>query len=526
MSGMTQQHADSAVRTVVVGSGPVSRDDVVAVARHGAGVTLGDDALDALGRSREVVEHLAVADVPYYGVSTGFGALATRHIPAGRRAQLQRSLIRSHAAGSGAEVEREVVRALMLLRLSTLATGRTGVRPGTAVAYARILDAGITPVVREYGSLGCSGDLAPLAHCALAVMGEGEVRTAGGELAHAAEALAAAGLEPVELAEKEGLALINGTDGMLGMLVLALHDVSVLVATADVAAAMSVEALLGTDRVFADDLQQMRPHPGQRASAANLRSLLAGSAIVASHRGPECTRVQDAYSLRCAPQVHGAVRDTVAHAQAVADRELAAAIDNPVVTPDGRVESNGNFHGAPIGYVLDFLAIAVADLASMSERRTDRFLDTARSGGLPAFLADDPGVDSGHMIAQYTQAAIVSELKRLAVPASVDSIPSSAMQEDHVSMGWNAARKLRRAVDGLTRVLAVEVLTAARGLDLRRPLEPAAGTGAVRDLVRGSVAGPGSDRYLAPEIEAVVELVRSGAVAAAADAAVGPLSRP
>ncbi|HEX6326744.1 MAG TPA: histidine ammonia-lyase [Jiangellaceae bacterium] len=510
--------------TVHVGTGPLAPADVVAVARYGTGVELTDEALAAIAKTREVVEHLAAADLPYYGVSTGFGALATRHIPADRRAQLQRSLIRSHAAGSGEEVEREVVRGLMLLRLSTLATGRTGVRPVTATTYAAMLNAGITPVVREFGSLGCSGDLAPLAHCALALMGEGEVRTAAGKLVSAGEALRAAGIEPVELAEKEGLALINGTDGMLAMLVLAGHDLNGLLRTADVAAAMSVEALLGTDRVFAADLQDLRPHPGQAASATNLRMLLAGSGVVASHRGPDCTRVQDAYSLRCAPQVHGAARDTLAHAEAVASRELAAAIDNPVVAPDGRVESNGNFHGAPVAYVLDFLAIATADLAGISERRTDRFLDVARSGGLPAFLADDPGVDSGHMIGQYTQAAIVSELKRLAVPASVDSIPSSAMQEDHVSMGWNAGRKLRRAIDGLGRVLAVELLTAARALDLRAPLEPAAGTGAVRDAIRAHVPGPGADRYLAPEIEAVVQLVRDGIIVEAAESAAGPLS--
>jgi histidine ammonia-lyase len=510
--------------TVHVGTGPLAPADVVAVARDGAGVALTDEALAAIAKTREVVEHLAAADLPYYGVSTGFGALATRHIPVERRAQLQRSLIRSHAAGSGDEVEREVVRGLMLLRLSTMASGRTGVRPVTARTYAAMLDAGITPVVREYGSLGCSGDLAPLAHCALALMGEGEIRTADGERVHATEALRDAGIEPVTLAEKEGLALINGTDGMLAMLILAAHDLTRLLRTADVAAAMSVEALLGTDRVFAADLQEMRPHPGQAAAATNLRMLLAGSGVVASHRGPDCTRVQDAYSLRCAPQVHGAARDTLDHAEAVAERELAATIDNPVVTPDGRVESNGNFHGAPVGYVLDFLAIAAADLASISERRTDRFLDVARNGGLPAFLADDPGVDSGHMIAQYTQAAIVSELKRLAVPASVDSIPSSAMQEDHVSMGWNAGRKLRRAVDGLRRVLAVELLTAARALDLRAPLEPAAGTGAVRDAIRPHVPGPATDRYLAPEIDAVVALVRDGTIVAAAESAVGPLS--
>src|SRR4051812_9429967 len=422
--------------TVTVGTGAVSFADVVAVARDGARVDLSPEALAEVRRTRAVIEGLADDAEPHYGVSTGFGALATRHIPTPLRAQLQRSLVRSHAAGSGAEVEREVVRALMLLRLSTLATGRTGVRVETAQAYAAMLDAGLMPVVHEYGSLGCSGDLAPLSAVALALMGEGDVRDDAGELHPAADALRRHGIEPVRLAEKEGLALVNGTDGMLGMLLLALADLGVLLTTADVAAAMSVEALLGTDAVFADDLQRLRPHPGQAASAANLRALLAGSGVMASHRGPECTRVQDAYSLRCAPQVHGAARDTVEHAAAVAGRELAAAIDNPVVTVDGRVESNGNFHGAPVGYVLDFLAIAVADVAAMSERRTDRFLDVARSNGLPPFLAHEPGVDSGLMIAQYTAAGIVSELKRLAVPASVDSIPSSAMQEDHVSMGW------------------------------------------------------------------------------------------
>jgi histidine ammonia-lyase len=523
MSTATTETRAETRTEVVVGVGPVSFDDVVAVARHGAGVRLGDDARKALEQARGVVEELAAAETPAYGISTGFGALATRHIPTEMRAQLQKSLVRSHAAGSGPEVEREVTRALMLLRLSTLATGHTGVRPETAQLMADLLSHGITPVVHEYGSLGCSGDLAPLSHCALALMGEGPVRRADGSPTDAATALAEAGLEPVELAAKEGLALINGTDGMLGMLVLALTDLRNLTAVADVAAAMSVEAQLATDRVFAEDLQALRPHPGQAASAANLRRMLADSGVVASHRGPDCNRVQDAYSLRCSPQVHGAVRDTCDHAAVVAGRELASAIDNPVVV-DGRVESNGNFHGAPVGYVLDFLAIAAADLASISERRTDRFLDRSRSHGLPPFLAADPGVDSGHMIAQYTQAAIVSELKRLAVPASVDSIPSSAMQEDHVSMGWSAARKLRRSVDGLTRVLAVEVLTAARALDLRAPLEPSPATGAVLRLLREHVEGPGPDRHLAPEIEATVGLVSSGAVRTAVEEVIGDLA--
>ncbi len=524
MPGALDWHMSSS--SVAVGTGPVSPEELVAVARGGASVELAPDAVEAIGAARAVVDELAAAATPAYGISTGFGALATRHIPTEMRAQLQRSLVRSHAAGSGPEVEREVVRALMLLRLSTLATGHTGVRLETAQLMASMLSHQITPIVREYGSLGCSGDLAPLSHCALALMGEGEVRDADGVLMPAAEALAKAGLAPVELAAKEGLALINGTDGMLGMLLMAIADLRMLLRTADVAAAMSVEGQLATDRVFAPELQAIRPHPGQALSAANLTRVLADSGVVASHRGPDCNRVQDAYSLRCSPQVHGGARDTVEHAAQVAGRELASAVDNPVVLADqGRVESNGNFHGAPVAYVLDFLAIVAADVASISERRTDRFLDKARSHGLPPFLADDPGVDSGHMIAQYTQAAIVSEMKRLAAPASVDSIPSSAMQEDHVSMGWSAARKLRRSVDGLTRVVAIEVLTAARALDLRRPLEPSPATAAVVRLLRSSgIEGPGPDRHLSPEIETAVELVRSGAVLASVEEVIGELA--
>ncbi|HEY6795008.1 MAG TPA: histidine ammonia-lyase [Kineosporiaceae bacterium] len=510
---------------VLLGAGPLTPADVVAVAREGTGVVLADAALAALAAGRAHVAELAARDEPVYGVSTGFGALATRHIATADRERLQRSLVRSHAAGAGPHVEREVVRALMVLRLRTMATGRTGVRPETAQAYAGLLNAAITPVVHEYGSLGCSGDLAPLAAVALALTGEGEVHDAAGDRRPAAAALAAAGLHPVTLAAKEGLALINGTDGMLGMLLLGLADLGVLLRTADIAAALSVEALLGTDRAFAADLMALRPHPGQAASAANLRALLAGSPIVASHRTPDCTRVQDAYSLRCSPQVHGAARDTAEHAATVARRELAAAVDNPVVTVDGRVESNGNFHGAPVGYVLDFLAVAVADLASLSERRTDRALDVARSHGLPPFLAADPGVDSGLMIAQYTAAGIVAELKRLAVPASVDSIPSSALQEDHVSLGWHAGRKLRRAIDGLAAVLAVELVTAARALDLRRPLRPAPATAAaVAALREAGVGGPGPDRHLAPELEIVADLVRHGMVLRATENVAGVLS--
>jgi histidine ammonia-lyase len=412
---------------------------------------------------------------------------------------------------------------MMVLRLHTLSTGRTGVRPEVVTALAGLLNAGLVPVVHEFGSLGCSGDLSPLAHVALVLQGEGHVLAADGSTRPAAEALAAAGLAPIQLVEKEGLALINGTDGMLGMLALALADLEDLVRVADVTAAMSVEALLGTDRAFAADLIAMRPHPGQAASAANLRRLLAGSGIVASHRHDTTHLVQDAYSMRCAPQVAGSLRDTMAHARLVAERELASVIDNPVLTEDGRVESNGNFHGAPVAHVLDFLAIPVADVASISERRTDRLLDRNRNQGLPPFLAHEVGVDSGYMIAQYTAAGIVSELKRQAVPASVDSIPSSAMQEDHVSMGWASGRSLSAAVDGLRRVLAIELITAARALDLRAPLAPAAGTGAARDALRAVVAGPGPDRIVSGEIHAAEALLASGGVLDAVAVAVGEL---
>ncbi|MDR8019436.1 histidine ammonia-lyase [Nesterenkonia aerolata] len=509
---------------VILGDRPLTVEEVSAVAREGAAVEISASAQQRIQHARTVVEDHAGSERAIYGVSTGFGALAHTLIDAESRDALQLALVRSHAAGTGTEVEAEVVRAMMLLRLQTFTTGRTGVRLSTAQRYAALLNHGFTPVVYEYGSLGCSGDLAPLAHCALAVIGEGQVRSAEGRLLGADEAFTQLQMEPrYALAAKEGLALINGTDGMLGMLALSLVDLAGLVRTAEVATAMSIEALLGTDRVFAEEVQAVRAHHGQSISAANLRALLADSEIVASHRGEDCSIVQDAYSLRCAPQVAGAVRDTLAHAQRVAEVELAAAVDNPVVLDDGRIESNGNFHGAPVGYVLDFLAIATADLASIGERRTDRMLDPARSHGLPAFLGDDPGLDSGFMIAQYTQASMVSELKRLAAPASVDSIPSSAMQEDHVSMGWAAGRKLRRGVDALTRVVAIEVLIAARALDLRRPLCSAPATSAVIGAVRDVIPAVGEDRYLSPEIEAAVALVRSGTVVSAAESAAGKL---
>ena len=499
--------------SVRLGPEGLTRAELLAVARGAEHVVIDEAVLGRLGSQREAIEVMVKSGVPVYGVSTGFGSLATTFVAPEQRRALQRALIRSHAAGVGPEVEVEVVRAMMVSRLTTLCSGVTGVQPATAQAYAAMLNAHITPVVYEYGSLGCSGDLAPLAHVALALMGEGDVTLRDGTRTHAADALGAAGLAPVELAEKEGLALLNGTDGMLGQLILAIEDGENLLALADVAASLSIQALRGTDRVFISELQALRPHPGQARSAANLLALLADSEIVNSHAS-DTTQVQDAYSLRCAPQVHGAARDTFAHASTVADVELVSAIDNPSVLSDGTLSSNGNFHGAPVAYVLDFLAIVVADVASMAERRTDRLLDVHRNYGLPAFLAHQAGVDSGLMIAQYTQAAMVSEMKRLASPASVDSIPSSAMQEDHVSMGWHAARKLRRSLDALADVVAIELVASSRAMALRAPLRASPLTAPVVDLVNEVTGGPGPDRSLSPQLRDVGQLVRSGSVLA------------
>ena len=532
---MTQGHPDD-ISPVVITPAGVSIGEVVAVARHGAPVAVSDEAVAAMTRSHQTASDLIAGDAAVYGLSTGFGALADRYIEPEQRAALQVGLVRSHAATVGDEVDTEVVRAMMLLRAATLAKGFSGVRPVLATALTDLLNHQLTPVVREHGSLGCSGDLAPLAHAALALIGEGDVDdasdTAGTDAGAAdpptrrpaAEALQHAGLTPLVLEAKEGLALTNGTDGMLGHLCLALHDAAEALKAADVAAAMSVEALMGTDQAFRAELIALRPHPGQAASAANLMRLLEGSAVVASHR-LEDTRVQDAYSLRCAPQVLGACRDTLDHARQIAERELRSAIDNPVVLPDQYlVASCGNFHGAPVAYAADFLAIALADVASIAERRVDRLLDRTRSHGLPAFLAGDPGVDSGLMLAQYSAAALVADSKRLATPASVDSIPTSAMQEDHVSMGWAAGTKLRRVVANITRVVAIELMTAARALELRAPLQPSPATAAVLEGIRAAgVPGVGPDRYLAPEIDRTTELVRSGKIVAWAETVTGPL---
>ena len=508
--------------TVTLRGAGLREEQVVAVARHGEKVALAAGARTRMERSRARVERAARSREPVYGVSTGFGALAGTRVAPLRQPELQLALIRSHAAGMGPPVDDEVVRATMLLRARTLSMGLSGVRPLVAELLLSLLNAQITPVVPRYGSVGCSGDLAPLAHIALALVGEGEVVDAGGARKPAAQALRAAKLKALRLETKEGLALINGTDGMLGMLALACSDAELYFRTADITAAMSTEALLGTDRPFQAQLHEIRPHPGQLASAANLAGLLRGSGIVASHRHSQHA-VQDSYSVRCSPQVAGAARDTLAFARQTATVELASVVDNPVVLETGEVESTGNFHGEPLAFAADFLAIAAAEVGAISERRLDRMLDPHRSDGLPPFLAHEPGVNSGLMVAQYTAAALVAENRRLAAPASVDSIPTSGMQEDHVSMGWGAALKLRSVLDNLNQILAVELVAAARALDLRAPLRPAPATSAVRALLRRHVEGPGPDRILAPELAAAAALVRSGAVVEAAEAVLGKL---
>ncbi len=507
---------------VVLDGGPLRIDQVVAVARNGVPVELSEAGVRRMRPARELVERAAAEGRRVYGVTTGFGLLANTAV--GRRdlEELQRRIVLSHATGLGDPLDVEVVRAMQLLRARTLAQGFSGVRPELAELLVRLLDAGITPVIPEHGSVGASGDLAQLAHLALPLVGEGEVRL-DGERLPAAEALRRAGLEPLRLSYKEGLSLVNGTEGMLALACLAVADAEALLAMADVACAASIEGLLGTDRPFQARLHALRPHPGQVASAANLRTLLAGSQILASHRHSDHA-IQDAYSLRCAPQVHGACRDVVAFARSVVERELGSVTDNPVVFADaGDVVSVGNFHGEPLAFALDFLAIALTELASIAERRVDRLLDPALNHDLPPFLARDPGLNSGLMLAQYTAAALVAECKVLAHPASVDSIPTSGNQEDHVSMGWTAGLKLRRVVAGARRAVAIEALCAAQAVDLRAPLRPGPAIAAVVERLRKDVPALDEDRYLAPDLAAVERLVAGGALTAAAEAAVGPL---
>lgn len=504
---------------------PLSIDEVVRVARHDLKVDVDGDAIEARMRpARDLVERLVDSGDVAYGINTGFGALANVRIEPDRVRTLQASIIRSHAAGVGDPLKREIVRGMMLLRARTLTAGYAGARPDLVHAIVGLLNAGITPVVPSYGSVGASGDLAPLAHCALVLLGEGEAFLPDGTRIDAKTALRRTGLTPISLEAKEGLALVNGTEGMLAMGCLAVSDLENLAATADVVCGMSVQALLATDRPFAPELHALRPQAGQAESAALIARVCEASPLIASHRQlPHA--VQDAYSLRCTPQVHGAVRATIAHARRVFESELASAVDNPVVLPElGRIESAGNFHGEPLAFALDFLAIAACELASISERRTDRMLDPAHSHGLPAFLTHDPGVNSGFMLAQYTQASLISQLRRLAVPASTDSIPTSGTTEDHNSMGFGAGLKILRAVEHVAHVIGIEAVAAAQALDLRVAtghedaidLAPSPAAARVLARIRSEVEPLKDDRFLSPDLEAGGRMAASGALLAAA----------
>ena len=495
--------------------------DVEAVARGDARVELAPPALEQIAASRALIERVVAERIPTYGVNTGFGRFVDVHIEPEQVSALQLNLLRSHACGVGEPFPVEVVRAAMLLRANALAKGTSGVRLDTVELLLEMLAAGIHPVVPSRGSLGASGDLAPLAHLGLVLVGEGRAEVDGVERT-GAEALAGAGLRPLELGAKEGLALINGTQFMAAIGALVLARGRRLAAVADLAAAQTIEAVRGSRTPFAPELQALRPHPGQIASAANLFRLLDDSQIVASHRW--CGRVQDAYSLRCSPQVHGAVRDAMGYAERVVAVELNAATDNPLVLAgQGEVMSNGNFHGEPVAFALDMLKIALAELANISERRTERMLNPSMSSGQPAFLTADGGLNSGFMIAQYVAASLVSENKVLAHPASVDSIPTSAGQEDHVSMGATAAVHLWRVCGNVEHVLAVELLCGAQGLDHLAPLRPGPGVAALHTTVRGLSAHLDRDRQLAGDIEAVAGAIRSGSLLARVEAAAGPL---
>jgi histidine ammonia-lyase len=494
---------------VVITGDALTIDEVVAVAHRLATVEVGPAVADRMAGARRVIEDAVASGDVVYGVTTGFGALAGTRVEPSMSAEMQVALLRSHAAGVGPPLEPDVVRAMLLLRARTLAQGHSGVRPVIAERLADLLRHDMLPVVPVQGSVGASGDLAQFAHLALPLIGEGEVMVDGVAMA-AAEGLARFGIEPLTLEAKEGLSLLNGTEGMLAHLVLGVSAARRIADAADLACALSVEALLGSARPFGAEIQELRPHPGQVESARRIRDALAGSEIVASHRDDFDHAVQDAYSLRCAPQVHGAARGVIDHAEAVARTELGSVVDNPIVLDTGEVVSAGNFHGQPLAFALDFLAIAVTELASISERRTDRLLDPVRSSGLPPFLATRPGLNSGYMLAQYTAAALVAESRVLCHPASVDSIPTSGLQEDHVSMGWGAARKLGSVLDNVARVIAVELVCSAEGVDLRAPLRPGRGTGDVLRAVREVVPRLDRDRPPGPAIEAVATLVREG----------------
>jgi histidine ammonia-lyase len=494
--------------------------DVWAVAIEGSKATLADSARDRMASARELVE--GVGQEHTYGVNTGFGRFVSAHIPEELAEELQLRLLRSHACGVGEPYPDEVVRGAMLLRANALAKGFSGARVATVELLLECLNRGVLPCVPARGSVGASGDLAPLAHLALPLVGEGQA-TVEGELLDGAEALRAVGLEPIRLASKEGLSLVNGTQFMAAMAALGVVRARRLAATADLACALSLESLQGSRTSFRPAVHRARPLKGQQESAANVWRLLEGSAIIESHLW--CDKVQDAYALRCAPQVHGACRDLLDYVAATIEVELNAATDNPLVLLDeGDIVSAGNFHGQPLAFALDALAMAVAELASISERRVERLVNPTLSDGLPPFLVEEGGLNSGFMIPQYVAAALVSENKVLAHPASVDSIPTSAGQEDHVSMGNAAGLKALRVLDNAERALAIELLAGAQAIEFLAPLQPGDGVRAVHDVVRDLSRRLDEDRSLSADIELVADAIRSGAIVSAAESEIGALA--
>jgi histidine ammonia-lyase len=498
-------------------------DDVWAVAVDGTGAELTDEAREKMGAARRLVERAVHGTREHtYGVNTGFGRFVAVDIPEEQTGELQLRLLRSHACGVGEPYPDEIVRGALLLRANALAKGNSGAYVETVELLLALLDRGVLPVVPSRGSVGASGDLAPLAHLALPLVGEGDAWVDGERLS-GADALARVGLEPVELAAKEGLSLINGTQFMAATLALALVRARRLARVADVACALSVEALQGSRTSFLPQIHALRPLRGQVAAAANVLRLLEGSAIIEAHRW--CDKVQDAYSLRCAPQVHGASRDLLEYAEYTVAVELNAATDNPLVLVDDDVlVSNGNFHGQPLAFALDALAMAVAELASISERRVERLVNPNLSEGLPAFLTTNGGLNSGFMIPQYVAASLVSENKVLCHPASVDSIPTSAGQEDHVSMGNAAGLKAWQVLANSERAVAIELLAGSQAVEFHAPLEPGTGGRAARAAVRELSPRLRDDRPLAGDIEAVAAAIRDGSVVVAVEAEVGELA--
>jgi histidine ammonia-lyase len=491
------------------------------VAVEGAGVALDDSAREKMAAARAVVDEALASEEPTYGVTTGFGRFVTTRIPGELANELQLRLLRSHACGVGEPYPREIVRAAMVMRANTLAKGYSGTRAEVAELLLALLDRDVVPYVPSRGSVGASGDLAPLAHLALPLVGEGRAWV-DGELVSGAAALGQAGLEPVQLQAKEGLSLVNGTQFMGAFAALGVVRAWRLARSADVACAMSVEALQGSRESFSPRIHDLRRLPGQSASAANVFELLEGSAIIEAHRW--CDRVQDAYSLRCAAQVHGASRDLLDYVDRTASAELNAATDNPLVFPeDGTMLSNGNFHGQPLAFALDAMAMAASELANISERRTERLVNPALSEGLPAFLALDGGLNSGFMIPQYVAASLVSENKSLCHPASVDSIPTSAGQEDHVSMGNASGLKAWQVLANSERVLAIELLAGAQAVELHAPLRPGVGASIAREIVRSHSPRLVDDRPLSDDIEVISGAIRDGSLVAAVEAEAGPL---